>query len=149
MTVKNPDEVSSSIFRNFTDMSGLLVPADETEILKEEGELLFEPKDITSTSDMLVSTFCRLCVIEHITVKFFTEMFKRYAILKLGRTPQSASNNKTNAIKMLKHEDKISWKKFTELTEVLGYRPINITVTFAKINNEEIKVSTTTSLTDD
>lgn len=115
----------------------------ESDSLKETGELLFTEKEASATSDLLVGVFRKLCVQEHVTLPYFNEKYKQYAIMVLGKTPQSAANNRTNILKMLKRGDKLSWKKFLELTQlVLGFRPDKVIVEFSKINNEKVQIST-------
>lgn len=133
----------SAIFQEFNDAVDTILPSGETESLKYEGPMLFTEKETTETSDLLVSVFRRLCVQEHVSLAYFNEKYKQYAILILGKTPQSAANNRTNILKMLKHGDKLSWKKFLELTQyVLGFKPEDVAFKFTKTNNEEIQIST-------
>lgn len=133
----------SKIMEEFDDLVSDLQPVDTVERLKYEGDLLFTPEEITATSDLLVSVFRKLCVQEHVTLSYFKERYKQYAILILGKTPQSADNNRTNILKMLKRGDKLSWKKFLELTQlVLGFKPEDVIIRFVKTNNEEIQIST-------
>lgn len=138
-----PSLGESSIFQDFVDEVANLLPLNETEELKNSGELLFTEKEAAATNDLLVSIFRKLCVQEHITLPYFNEKYKQYAIMILGKTPQSAANNRTNILKMLKRGDKLSWKKFLELTQlVLGFRPEDVMIRFVKTNNDEIKIST-------
>lgn len=143
--MKKPSPESSSIItQEFDDLTGSLLTPDETEQLKLCGEPLFTEEEMNATCDHLVHMFRQLCVVEHITKEYFDEKYRRYAITVLGKTPQAASNNKSNIIKMLKRGDKISWKKFIELTElVLGLKPEMISIVFSNVKDkEEIKIST-------
>lgn len=120
-----------------------LCSVNDSEKLKDTGDLLFTEQEAAATSDLLVSVFRKLCVQEHVTLPYFNEKYKQYAIMILGKTPQSAANNRTNILKMLKRGDKLSWKKFLELTQlVLGFRPDKVIIEFSKINNEKIQIST-------
>lgn len=143
--MKKPSPESSSIItQNFDDLTGSLLPPDEVEKLKLSGDLLFTEEEMNATCDHLVHMFRQLCVVEHITKNYFDQKYRHYAITVLGKTPQAASNNKSNIIKMLKRGDKISWKKFIELTElVLGLKPEMISIVFSNVKDkEEIKIST-------
>lgn len=143
--MKKPSPDSSSIItHDFEDLTGGLLPVDRVELLKTEGEPLFTEKEMNASCDLLVHTFRRLCVEQHVSREYFEEKYKRYAITVLGKTPQAAANNRANIIKMLKRGDKISWKKFIELTElVLGLKPETISIVFSSVmNKEEIKIST-------
>ena len=142
--IKPSPESESIISHDFDDLTGRLVPLDEIEKLKLEGPLLFNEEEANATCDLLVHTFRQLCLVEHVTKKYFDEKYKRYAVTVLGKTPQAASNNKSNIIKMLQKGDKISWKKFLELTHlVLGLKPEMISIIFSSVKNkEEIKIST-------
>jgi hypothetical protein len=143
--VKKPDPESTSIItHDFDDLTGSLVPPDQLERLKYVGEPLFTEKEMNASCDLLVHTFRQLCVVEHISQKYFDEKYKIYAITVLGKTPQAAMNNKSNIVKMLKRGDKLSWKKFIELTHlVLGLKPEIVNIIFSRTKNkEEIEIST-------
>ena len=143
--MKKPSPDSSSIItHDFEDLTGGLLPIDQVEQRKTEGEPLFTEKEMNASCDLLVHTFRRLCVEQHIGREYFEEKYKRYAIMVLGKTPQAAINNRSNIIKMLKRGDKISWKKFIELTElVLGLKPETISIVFSSVkSNAVIKIST-------
>ena len=135
------DQPGSLIFQRF----GAIVnsnqqPEDSLERLKREGTPLFTIDDIKNASDDLVKMFRSLCVTENITLEYFTEKYKLYVIMTLGKSSQSASNNKVNILKMLK-DDKLSWRKFRELTQlVLGYDTTNMVMTFNKKNHKQIKI---------
>ena len=143
--MKKPSPESSSIITHeFDDVIGGLMPLDQVERLKQDGPLLFTEEDVNASTDLLVHEFRQLCVVEHITQKYFEEKYKRYAIAVLGKTPQAAMNNKANIVKMLQNCSKISWKKFIELTHlVLGFKPEIVNIIFTKVkSNEEIKITT-------
>jgi hypothetical protein len=142
-TTSSTDEVSLlQQFSDAVDDAGLC-SVNESDKLKDTGDLLFTEQEAAATSDLLVSVFRKLCVQEHVTLPYFNEKYKQYAILVLGKTPQSAANNRTNILKMLKRGDKLSWKKFLELTQlVLGFRPDKVIIEFSKIDNEKIQIST-------
>lgn len=136
---------SSNIFQEFEDMSGTLLPIDKVEQLRQEGTPLFTEKDVGATSDIILSMFRRLCVQEHITKEYFDEKYKQYAILVLGKTPQSAMNNKANIVKELKKGEKLSSRRFMELTQlVLGLKPTLATFVFVTEDNQEIPITVRT-----
>ena len=143
--MKHPSPESVSIITQvFEDVTGALLPMDQEELLKQIGEPLFSEEDVNATCDLLVHAFRQLCAKENITKEYFAEKYKRYAITVLGKTPQSAANNRANIEKMLKRGDRISWKKFLELTQlVLGLKPELISITFSNMKDQEqIEIST-------
>ena len=143
--MKKPSPESSSIItQQFEDLTGVLLPLDQVEQLKKIGDPLFTPEEVNASSDLLVHTFRRLCAEESITMDYFCEKYKHYAITVLGKTPQAAANNRANIIKMLKRGERLSWKKFLELTQlVLGLKPETISIVFSVIKSQEqIKIST-------
>lgn len=142
--VKPAPATDSIISLEFDDVTSNLMPLDQVEKLKQEGPPLFTREEMNATCDFLVHVFRQLCVDEHISKRYFDEKYRHYAVTVLGKTPQAASNNKSNIIKMLKKGDKISWKKFLELTHlVLGLKPEMVSMIFKRVKSkEEIKIST-------
>ena len=147
--MKHPGPESSSIItQQFEDLTGTLLPVDQVELLKESGDPLFTEEEANAACDQLVHVFRQLCVKERITVDYFNEKYKSYAIKVLGKTPTSAANNRANIIKMLKKGDSISWKKFLELTHlVLGLHPESISIQFSNVKTSEpVIISTSAEL---
>lgn len=127
--MKKPDPIiSSKIKEEFDDITGCDTVSD-VERLKNVGELLFDASEIYSTADQLSQIFRKMCVENNITEAYFNEKYKQYAINTLGKFPQSAANNRANTVKMLKHGERLSWKKFLELTTlVLGLKIKDVTI---------------------
>lgn len=139
--MNRPDpELSSRISEEFDDLAGVTMSLDDVERLKNVGEPLFTKDDIYATADQLSQLFRSICVENHITEAYFNEKYKQYAINVLGKTPQSAANNRANTIKLMKHGDRLTWKKFLEIvTLVLGIRLKNIIAVLQNTNTNEVK----------
>lgn len=142
LITKEFDEFAESLLPS--DWSGTILPPDQIEELKQKGTPLFTEEEVNATADQLNLIFRKLCVDQHITLEYFTEKYKIYAMTKLGKTPQGALNNKTNIVKQLKHTDKITWTRFNELTAlVLGIKPEFLKIVFSTPKGSE-KIELTT-----
>ena len=121
--MQRPDPQNSAISDIFTQYVDSEYEKDQLEPLKENGTPLLSPEDpIMSSQEPLDITLVEILQSNHITYEYFSEKYNDYALRFKGYHINQTSNNKSNTLKAIKN-GKITWKRFSEMTNILGMRP--------------------------
>lgn len=112
--MKQPDQASSRIRDMFTNQFVGRSGVDELAALKEQGPLVFGPEDpIYQSPELLDRLVMQICAECRITIAYFEEKYKLYAIRVLGYDPQKALTQRSNMLKMMR-KGHITMRRFLE-----------------------------------
>ena len=126
--MRKPDPNASRVRNIITENLLRDIKLKDIENYRNQGELLFTEEDINATPWPLDRFIRSIMVQNRITEPYFNELYKIYAMEKLGQLPSQASNNRSNLVKALKCGG-ITYKRFIEAIEcVLGYSFVEISM---------------------
>lgn len=114
----------------------------QRELETPEGEPMFNEDDIISTPHPLMKLLRGIFFIRNITLECFSSRIRLYAAQVLGLTPAKVNSQRGNALKHLKYNDELTYRKFNQFfCGVLGYTIKDITVTIITDDGEEVQYS--------